>query len=880
MPDWKEEIRSRLSSLDLDPAREAAIVEELGQHAADRYEELLRQGFAAAAASQKTMSELCDARLGAGLVKVLEPKPTFSRKFPFSLRILAKHWKLTGVAVLSLAIAMAATVAGLSLFNALLLRPPMAASPSRLVTLYGQAPSGDVQQMSFLEYKFYRENNRTFSGLAAFNYGIGLGPVNLGKETLMVVNGTVSENYFDVLGVHAAAGRFFSGDDSALKNETVLSYPFWQRLGGDPSIVGRSVKEGKDSFTIVGVAPKGFAGTVAGFAVDAWFPTQAVNDANLLQDRDQRWLTPIGRLKPGITRVQAQADVGTLAQQLAHDFPAWNKDRTVGLRSLTMLPTDQMGLARMLSWTVMGVVFLVLLAACVNVVNLLLGLATARRQEMLIRAALGANRRKLVLQLLQEIAIVCISGSIIGFSLAWYGLERLLAFRPVIANGLPPLLLDFRPDLTVAGLTVAVMILLTAGVGLLPAFSSSSPNLAAALSGEIAVGGTRKRRARNVLVIIQTTVCTLVLVGAGLCLRSIEYLKRVPLGFSARNLVFTYVSGPPEETPPPPQFYELIRRETAALPGVIDVTRSTSFPLSQNGQPDRVIVEGRESEKDQWINAHYNVIDDNYFSVLLLPVLAGRAFDSTDQEHSPEVVIINRTLAQKYWPNEDALGKRLRIERGNRLVQIVGVVADSKYDDLDEPQLPFMYFAVRQHPREAQDLAFTFATNGRPRLWIEPIIKKIHEVSPTSVCYFTGTFEDQIDFSLLLPRIIFACVSGFGLLALVLSMAGIYATTSNSVSERRKEIGIRLALGAQPRQVMNSLLRQAALVTGIGLTAGLGLGVAMSSLLGSLLFGIRAVEWPVLGSVGVLTVSIALATAYLAARPWVKIDPLEAVRHI
>jgi putative ABC transport system permease protein len=879
MPDWKEEIRSRLSGLDLDPSREAAIVEELSQHAAERCDELMRQGVAPSEAQQQALTELGDARLGPRLAQVFYPKAPFGRRFPFSLRILAKHWKLTGVAVVSLAIAMAATVAGLSLFNALLLRPPMAASPGRLLAIYARTPSGDGQQMSFPEYKFYRENNRTFSGLAAFNYGIGLGPVNLDKETLMVVNATVSENYFDVLGVHPAAGRFFSGDDSALKREMVLSYPFWQRLGGDPSIVGKVGKSGKDSATIVGVAPKGFVGTVAGFSVDAWYPIRmATNSVSALQERDNRWLTLVGRLKPGITRSQVQADVSTLAQQLAHDFPESNKDCTAGLRPLTMLPSDQLGLARMLSWTVMGVVLLVLLAACANVVNLLLGLATARRQEMLIRAALGASRSRLIRQLLQETAIVCVSGSIIGFSLAWYGLEQLLAFRPVISNGIPPLLLDFRPDFTVASLTVAVMIVLTAAVGLLPALSSSTPNLAGAMNGEIAVGGTRKRRARNILVIMQTAVCTLVLVGAGLCLRSIEYLKKVPLGFSARKLVFTYVSGPDDAKPQ--VFYEMVRRETAALPGVLAVTRSTSLPLSQNGAPDRVVPEGRESEKDQWVNAHYNVIDDNYFSVLGLAVLSGRAFDSTDGEHNPEVVIINHTLAEKYWPGQSPVGKRLRIERGNRLVQIVGIVADSKYDGLDEPQLPFMYLAVKQHPQEAVDLALTVATSGKPSLWIDPVVRKIHEINPAALCFFTGTFEDQINFSLLLPRIIFACVGGFGLLALVLSMAGIFATTSYAVGERKREIGIRLALGAQPRQVMTSLLRQAALVTGIGLAAGLGLGVAMSSLLGSLLFGIRPVEWPVLVCVAVFTVSIALATAYLAARPWVKIDPLEAVRHI
>jgi predicted permease len=879
MPDWKKEIRERLASLALEPSRETAIVEELCQHAADRYEELMRQGLSASDASQRTLSELCDIRLAAGLTQAgLQQKSPFSRKFPFAFRILAKHWKLTVVAVGSLASAMAASVAGLSLFNALLLRPPAAASPGRLLSLYDRTPSGDTQPVSFLEYKYYRDNNRVFSGLAAFNYGIGVSPFSIGTHKDMVVTASVSENYFEVLGVHPYAGRFFSGDDSVSKAEIVLSYDFWQRLGGDPAIVGTLVKSGKDSLAIAGVAPKGFTGTVAGFAVDGWSPLRVGNSADLFQSRDNRWLTPVGRLKPGVGRQLAQADVSTLAEQLAHDSPASNKDHTAGLRPLTMLPMDQLGLARMFSWTVMGVVFLVLLAACPNVVNLLLGLSAARRQEMLIRAALGASRRKLVGQLLRETAIICIVGGAIGFCLAWFGLERLLAFRPVIFGGVPPLFLDFRPDFRVAGMTVAVILVLTAAVGLLPALQSSIPNLAGALSGEIAAGGTRKRRARNILVVIQTAVCTLVLVGAGLCLRSIEYLKRVPLGFSARNLVFTYVSGP--EGTPPHSFYEAVRRETAALPGVTAVTLSTSLPLSQNGPPDRVAPEGRESAKDQWLPVFYNLVDDNYFSVLGLPVLGGRTFDPTDNERSPEVVVINRTMASKYWPEQNAIGKRLRIERGNRFVQIVGIVADSKYDDLDEARLPFMYLAIRQHPREATDLALTVATAGPPRLWVEPVLNRIRKVEPGAYCFLTATFEDQINLSLLLPRIIFACVSGFGLLALTLSMAGIYATTSYSVSERKKEIGIRIALGAQPRQVLASLLRQALLVTSIGLAVGLGLGVAMSALLRSLLYGIHPVELTVLLGVVVLTASIALATAYLAARPWTRIDPLEAVRHV
>jgi putative ABC transport system permease protein len=882
MPDWKEEIRSRLASLNLDPSREAAIVEELCQHASDRYEELMQQGISAEDAALRTVAELSDARLPDGVMQVAStPRSIIYRKLPFATRILVKYWKLTAVAVLSLGIAMAASVAGLSVFNALLLRPPVAAAPSRLLTLHETSPAGDIQNVSLPEYKYYRDNNRVFSGLAGFEYGINWTDFTESNEKGMAVISTVTENYFDVLGVHPAVGRFFSGADSVVTQQVVLSYPFWQRLGQDPGITGKTIKLGKNSVAVLGVAPKGFIGTVAGFSIDIWAPAMQQYGAESLNHMDNRWLTLIGRLKPGINQSQAQADMSTLAQQLAHDFPASNKGYMAKLTPLTMLPIDGLELARMFSWTVMGVVLLVLLAACSNVINLLLGLAAARRQEMLIRAALGATRGRLVRQLISEIAVICVVSSLIGFSLASYGLQRLLAFRPVIFSGLPPLVLDLRPDLRVAALTIAVILIVTAVMGLVPALHSSMPNLAGALNGEIAVGGTRKRRARSVLVVIQTAVCTLVLVGAGLCFRSIEYLKRVPLGFSARNLVFTVVGGGDGDSQEQRlQFYAAVRRESAALPGVRGISLSTSVPLGQNGSSENVVPEGMEASSEQWSAASYNLVDDNYFSVLGLPLMNGRSFDASETEHSPEAAVINLTLAKKYWPQDDPVGKRLRVQRGNRIVEIVGVVGDSKYGGLDETQIPYLYLALRQHPTEAINLYLNASTSGEPRRWIEPIMNRVRKTYPNAVFILTGTLEDQINFSLLIPRIIFACVSGFGLLALVLSMAGIYATTSYSVSERKKEIGIRLALGAQPKNVMAALLRQSALTTGVGLALGIGLGILMSSLLHSLLYGIRPVETGVLIAVLLLTSSIGLLTAYWAARPWVRVDPLEAVRHV
>ncbi|HEY6305385.1 MAG TPA: ABC transporter permease [Candidatus Angelobacter sp.] len=886
MPDWREEIRQRLGALDLDPSREAEIIEELSGHAADRYQEHLRRGLTEEDAYQRTLAELSDVQLPASLLQVaMIPKGRFSRRFPFPARILAKYWKLSAVAVLSLAIAIAASVAGLSVFNALLLRLPAAASPSALVTLYESSPADPMQQVSFAEYKFYRDNNQVFSGLAAFDYGISVLSLNYGNRSETAVASTVSESYFQVLGVRPFAGRFLSGDDSVPKAEVVLSYTFWQRLGEDPQMVGKTLQISGREVLVAGIAPKNFLGTVAGFSIDLWAPIridQAIGTNRMqgLEDRNSRWLTPIGRLKPGFNRFQAQADVGRLAARMAQDFPKTNKDYSAAVVPASMLPAGQRGLAKMFSWAVMGIVLLVLLAACTNVVNLLLGLATARRQEMLIRAALGATRGKLVRQLLQESILLSSVSGLFGFLLAYAGLQRLFAFRPVILNGLPPLLLDFRPDLRVAALTIAVILAVTLAVGLVPALYASIPNLAGALNGEIAVGGTRKRSARNILVAIQTAVCTLVLVGAGLCWRSLEQLKRVPLGFSARNLVFATLAESKEYTPEQREtLYADTRQEVAALPGVSAVTFATSLPLSQNGPPDRAAPEGQENAKDNWSTVAYSLVEGDYFSILDLPLLAGRAFDSRDSEHSPEVIAINRTLARKYWPDHNPLGKRLRIQNGNRLVQVIAVIGDSKYDDLDEPLTPYMYFALSQHKRDVSGLTLVARTGGDPRLWMEPVRGIIHKLDPSIVCLME-TMEGQINLSLLLPRIIFGCVSGFGLLALMLSMAGIYATTSYSVSERKKEIGIRIALGAQPRQVLAALLRQAVLVTSIGLGVGLGLGVAMSALLRSLLYGIHLVELTVLLGVIVLTASIALVTAYLAARPWTRIDPLEAVRHV
>lgn len=890
MPDWKKEIRQRLTPLDLDPTREAGVVEELAGHAADYFAEQLREGAAEEEAVSRTLAQLSDTRLSENLLRSdTTPRPLFSRRFPFPVRVLAKHWRLTSVAVISLSVAIAAGAVGFSVFNALLLRPPTSAHPDRLVMVLRHAPSQQVQQVSYPEYRVYRDNNQVFSGLAAFQSGINMESLNYGNSTYRPVISTVSANYFTVLGVSPAVGRSFSGTDSAPQSEIVLSYPFWKRLGS-PDVVGLTVRlrpvgqkeSPSDIVTVVGVAPKSFSGTVAGFAIDIWAPIRlnlSPEALGNLERRDNRWLTMFGRLRPGITRQQAQAAVQVLGEQQAHDFPQTNKETEAKIAPFSMLPY-QRDLAKMFSWAVLGVVALVLLAACANVINLLLGLATTRRQEMLIRAAIGATRRKLIWQLFKESFLLLAFSSVIGFLLADFGLEGLFTFRPTLFNGVPPILLDFRPDLRVLGLTGAMVILLTLGIGIMPALYASIPNLAEALNGEAAIGGTRKRRARTVLVVLQTAVCTLVLVAAGLCLRSIERLKQVPLGFTNRNLLFSFVAVSAETPATEAPIYSDLLRAVQGLPGINKVALASSIPLMQNGDPERVAPEGEETAKDRWSTTPYNFVTEDYFAALGLPLLAGRTFDSRDGEHAPQVVIISRAMAHKYWHNSDPLGKRIRIQSDNSVAQIIGVVEDTKYDDLGEAETPFLYLPLSQHPREVDDLALIVNTRGDPNQQFAALRSAVLKVDPTAFLFLDNTMEGQINFSLLIPRIILGCVAGFGLLALLLSMAGLYATTSYSVNERRKEIGIRIALGAQRRNLMTSLLRQAATFAGIGIGIGLAMGVALSALLGSLLYGIHPVEPVVLLLVTVFTTLLALLTAYFASKPWLAVDPLQAVRHM
>ncbi len=453
----------------------------------------------------------------------------------FSLRILRKHAKLSCIAVLSLAVGMAAASIGLSTFNALLVKPPDVPEPNRLLTIYTVTPDSAFNELSYPDYIYYRDNNQVFSGLCAIPFNISMQSLSFEHNEKQGLINAVSENYFSVLGIQPFLGRWFpSGEDDHTSTSVVLSYPYWKSLGADPHIIGKSVTLNGEPRTIIGVTPRGFAGTILTDLPDLWYSISRDSHTDFRTDRTLHWLSLIGRMKSGVTQAQALANMQMLSRQLAEAYPETNKQRVAAVTRTSMLPPDSVSDAKFLGLLILAVVALVLFAACANVANLLLALANVRRHEILIRAALGATRARLIRQLLLDSTIISVTGGLLGFALASYGLHRLLDFKPYLPGlGTFAITLDFQPDYTVLAVMVVVILAVGFAIGLAPGLHASTPNLAAAMSGEIAIGGTRKGRIRSLLVIAQVAACTVVLIGVGLCVKSLVNLRRVNLGFSS-----------------------------------------------------------------------------------------------------------------------------------------------------------------------------------------------------------------------------------------------------------------------------------------------------------------------------------------------------------
>lgn len=795
-----------------------------------------------------------------------------------SLRILRKHWKLTAVAVFSLAVAMALGVLSLSVSDTFLLEGPAAPRPDRLVMIHGRSAGTAVDLISYPDYQYLREHNHVFTDIAAAPNSIDInGDPNFEGREVKALSRPVSDNYFAVLGIRAERGRLLApGDEESKTHVAVMTYACWKRLGSDPNIVGK-VLFGN---TIVGVTPEEFTGGFYGLNGDLFVPLSDSNyNAEWRTQRDARRLMLLARLKPGVTRRQGQAEMETLAGQLASAYPKEDKGRSAVVTRATLLSPDAISTAEFALGILMGLVLLVLMIACANVANLLLAVAVGRRQEAAIKLALGAPRGRLIREFMSEGALLCAGGAVLGYGIADAIIRRYsrvdLGFGQL---GTFSFGINLRLDGAVIGSTIVLALIAVLATGLAPALYASSPHLAALLGGEVVVGGTRKAMRRNMLVVAQVAICTLVLVGTGLCQRNLYNLHHVDPGFSARNLVAVqvYPTNPNESETQIKQTYQRLRAAVTGLPGVESFTLSVELPLSLGFW--RVPVEFPDHSNT--LKIAQNVVDENYFATFGITVLEGRGFTSRDDERSAEVIVINRKTAETLWPGQDALGKQLLVgdAAGHtaRQATVIGVTANGKYSDFDEPDQPVIYSGLSQH----YQAGFTIVARTRsdPRLWVEPLARVVREAGLTSAAN-PLTYDAWSGFPLLQQRVTASIVGALSGLGLMLAVIGLASSISYSVSERKKELGIRVALGAGPGRLMRLVLQQTIMVSAVGITIGIVLGTVATALLRSKFFGIGVVEWTVLVSVSAGMLFLSLAVGYFSARPWILVDPMEAVRH-
>jgi predicted permease len=793
--------------------------------------------------------------------------------------ILRKQWKLSLAAIFSLSIALTLGVVALSIGNTFLFLPPAGADPGRLVMIYAQNPGEDSEHISYPDYEYFRKNNHVFTDIAASPNSIGVEEVMDSNGDVKLASRPVSDNYLSVLGIRPYLGRFFSpGDDTAKTKIAVMTYLCWKRLGSDPNIVGKTIA----NHTIIGVTPEEFTGSLHGLNGDLLRPLSEDFDPAWFANRGARRLVLLARLKPGITKQQAQAEMTTLSAQLASAYPAEDKGVKTFVARATLLPHDTLPTVEFVIGILMGLVLLVLLIACANVANLLLAVAVGRRQEAAIKLALGAQRGRLIREFLRESAIICGVSGLIAYAAASALIDRF----PGVSVSLPMLGtysvgLNLHLDTTVAAFTLSLLAIATLVTGIAPAFYASAPHLAEILSGEIAVGGTRKSIRRNVLVIGEVAVCTLVLIGTGLCLRSLYNLRHSDTGFSARNLVAISVFPPPvnvdkhEESPSEDRIKQnqrKVRDAIAALPGIEAVTLVRELPLLLGYNNTPVLQPGT----DQKVSVSHTMIDDDYFSTLGIRMLAGRSFDSSDRENGPDSIVINRKMAETFWPGQDAVGKSLMAGDPARKAVVVGVTADGKYGEIDEATQPVIYYSLSQHFQP--DVKIIAKTKDNPRLWVEPIEQTVRALGATSP-FAPVTFNDWLDFDLLTQRLAAGGVGAMSGLGLLLAVLGLFGAISYSVSERKKELGIRVALGATRPDLIKMVLLQTLRTAGLGVGIGIVLGVPATIMLRSQLYGISPLEWIVILPVSAGMIGVSLLVAYLSARPWIAVDAMEAVRH-
>jgi putative ABC transport system permease protein len=887
MPDFSAYVRRHLPALHVSAERESEIVAELAQQLEQAYDDALAAGSSEADALQRAHSHLGDwTRLGCA-IDVPERRPRafdgLTGDARYALRFLWRNPVFAVVAVATLAFGIGGNTAVFTLTDTLLLRVLPYRAPDQLIaidTIKTQQP--EVEHWSSAgDFYDFRDRARSYSATA------GISPV---WSVILTGRGPaeqldslyVSASLFPMLGVQPALGRLFTPEEDVRSKSTtivVLSHRFWQHLGGNRELVGQKLQLDNCSCTVIGVLPADFhwAGeplTGRANTIDAYFPL-ADNPLTSGTPRSVRYLKLVGRLKPGVTATQAHDEARSIGAALASQFADTNRGYEWSARPLAVLVTGRVRTTMMLLIAAVG---FVLLMACANVANLLLARAAARQKEIAVRVALGASRSRLIRQLLIEGLILAVLGGCAGIPLALGGLRILSVTAPdTLLHGL-----DLTLDLRALAITAAAILICAVLAGLPPALRLTIDQTADALreSGRGLVSGHRRLRA--LLVAGQIAAALVLLVGAGLLIRSFRNLLDVRPGIDAHNLISLATQLPPAAARTPElrrAFLQRIRGVLESTPGVAGAAAVSRLPFGGMNLGTWVFIEGRTTPGEPGREAEYRVCTPNYFSVMGIPLIAGRVFDAHDDLNPATVAVINQTMARQFWAGADPVGRRIKLGSNPEKaswITIVGVVGDVRHFGLEAEPHPEMYRTYAVNPLGSPILVTRTRTDAASLVTI--LAGKVRALDPNLPAYNVTLMETLVEHSTAQRRFVMLLLAGFAIAALLVAGVGVYGMVAQAVAQRTAEIGLRMALGATPSAVLALVFRQGAQLMLGGIAAGFAIAAALAWFMRGMLYAMGPFD-PIAFLCAAAALSIfALAACYIPARRATRVDPLEALR--
>ncbi len=805
----------------------------------------------------------------------------------YSLRLFSKSRGFTVLALLTLVLGIGANTTIFSWINSTLLNPiPGVANTAEMVAL---SLSKDVLTpfpLTYPDFAHLRAGTQRLSGLAGYAMPTRVNLTGVGKPE-RVWGSVVSGNYFDVTGVKPALGRAFLPEEDRTPGDAsvvVLSYRFWQsHFHGSDAILGQTISLNHHAYTIVGVMAPPFQGSQTGLRSDLWIPVMMVQqilpNGDLIHDNHYFWMGALGRLKPGATLVQAQQELTALLQSQVQRYPEEHKGHeAVTLTPLWRAPYSANALFSTLLPMLMAIASIVLLLTCVNVANLLLVRSVGRRREIAIRLSNGASRWRLMRQLLIESLMLSLAGGALAVAVTVWTSGSLMLFVPPISM---PIDLTATTDRTVLLATLAISVLTGVVFGVLPALRATSVHPAEVLKEETrsASGGRGRARLTSALVVAQISLCVLLLICAGLFIRSFARAQGFQPGFNPDHvLIASYDLFPEGYTEARGiQFHRRLLERVAALPGVQAATVASRVPLGVGGGSTSIKPEGYVWQPHESMETPHVMVGPNYLRTLQIPLVAGREVTAQDTETSQPVAVVNEAFVKRFWPNQEALGKRIVTDISDKTFVVVGVARNSYFANLNTVPGPLLYLPLSQVYRAAMTVHVRVA--GDPMAAALNVERAVHELNPELPLYDVNSLKTTIQISSIATRIAGTFVGAFGLLALALAAVGVYGVISYTTRQRTRELAIRLAFGAEPRQVFRLVLGQGLRLAVIGISIGLAVSVLLTRFLKNLLFGVTSTDVLTFSAVSGLLCLVALAACFFPAWRATQVDPITALRY-